>query len=60
MPNTIDVTHPEPERTALEHRARAEFACHRRLSVFPHLTDADIDAELAAYNAERRERGPAD
>jgi hypothetical protein len=23
------------------------------------LTDADIDAELAAYNAERRERGPA-
>ena len=24
------------------------------------LTDADIDAELAAYNAERRERGPAD
>jgi hypothetical protein len=24
------------------------------------LTDADIDAELAAYNAERRERGTAD
>jgi hypothetical protein len=24
------------------------------------LTDADIDAELAAYNAEHRERGPAD
>ena len=24
------------------------------------LTDADIDAELAAYNAERREHGPAD
>ena len=24
------------------------------------LTDADIDAELAAYNAERRERGQAD
>jgi hypothetical protein len=23
------------------------------------LSDADIDAELAAYNAERRERGPA-
>ena len=24
------------------------------------LTDADIDAELAAYNAERRDRQPAD
>lgn len=24
------------------------------------LSDADIDAELAAYNAERRERGKAD
>lgn len=24
------------------------------------LSDSEIDAELAAYNAERRERGPAD
>jgi hypothetical protein len=24
------------------------------------LSDADIDAELAAYNAERRDRGAAD
>jgi hypothetical protein len=44
-------TGPSPLAQAIaDLKAEARAAC---------LTDADIDAELAAYHAERRERGPA-
>jgi len=67
MDNTMDVTIPvEPEAAAALTNTRsgpsplAQAIAELKAEVeAAGLTDAEIDAELAAYNAERRDHRPA-